>query len=341
MAVSSGVGPHRAWINVNGSMFPVEKGTAHRTATKKSGTFSGTIPFNYPGARSTLANLDDNESSVVVMTRGQTATLISGEIDNVSIDYIGGTIEVSGRDASAKLHDQKTGEKWVNKKPSEIIQDLAGRVGLGVSFDNEIALKMQRKMKDDYTKLTDNISYAMVVHKLSEFMGAHWFVKDGTLHVVSGSSQGSGYSISISVDGQGHIVSDALSLTVKRNVQAGKPIKVTTKSWHQREEKIFKGEHQTGGSGTAKEYVYHLPNLTQDHVDQHAKGKAKDHKRHEIEISVECVGDTSIDISGPLNLSGSDFDGSYTIDAIEDSFGDEGHTMTITAKGPKGGGGSE
>ena len=337
MAVSSGVGRHFAYAIVNGAQFPLEKGSVHLTATKKSGTFSGEIPLLYPGARQTLANLGDNSTSIVVTTRGQSGTLISGEIDDVDIDYVGSQIiSISGRDASAKLHDQKSSEKWVNKKPDEIISDLAGRVGLGVKID-ALGLKMQRLMKDDYTKLSDNISYAMVIHKLSEFMGAHWFVKDGVLNVVSQATQGGGYAINLSIDGQGRIVSDALSLKVKRNVQAGKPVKVTVKAWHTREEKVFTGQKTISGNGTAKEYVYHLPNLTQDHVDQHAKAMSKDHARHEIEVTAECVGDPSIDISKSLTISGTDMDGNYTIDTLEHSFGYEGHTMTITAKGPKSG----
>jgi prophage tail gpP-like protein len=342
MAISSGVGPHFAWAIVNGAQFPVESGTVHLTATKKPGIFSATIPMQYPGALAALADPGDNYTSIVVSTRGQTATLISGEIDDVEIEYVGGEyqIHICGRDPSAKLHDQKSSEKWVNKTPGEIITDLAGRVGLGVKIASPVAIKMQRKMKDDYTKLTDNISFAMVIHKLSEFMGAHWYVKDGTLNIVpSDGSTSSGYSVSVWLDGEGRIVSDALALKIKHNVQAGKPIDLAVKSWHTRHEKVYEGQQQISGKGTTKKYRYNLPNLTQEHVDQHAKSKAQDHKRNEIEITAQCVGDPSIDISQGLSISGTDFDGTYTIDAIEHEFGYEGHTMTITAKGPQGGGG--
>ena len=339
MAVSSGVGPHFAWAIVNGAQFPVEKGSVHLTATKKSGTFAATIPLLYPGARAALADPGDNQTSIVVSTRGQTATLIVGEIDDVDLDYTGGLIEISGRDASAKLHDQKTAEKWVNKKPHEIIEDLAGRVGLTAKISQPLQLKMQRLMKGDHTKLTDNISYSMVIHKLSELMQAHWYVQGSTLNVVSGDAQGGGYSVNLSIDGEGKIVCDCLSLKIKHNVQAGKPLNVNVKSWHTRDEKVYLGQTQLGGNGTPKEYTYHLPNLKQDHVDQHAKSKAKDHKRHETTVTAHCVGDPSIDISLGLTVNGTDLDGTYTIDSLEHEFGYGGHTMTITAKGPKGGGG--
>ena len=336
MAISSGVGPHFAIAVVNGVQFPIEKGSTHRTATKKSGTFSATIPLYYPGARS-LVTIGDNQTSIIVSTRGQVATLLSGEIDDVEPDYINGTLEISGRDGSAKLHDQKTAEKWVNKQPGDIIQDLASRVGLGVNISQPLQLKMQRLMKDDYTKITDNISYGMTIHKICELMQAHWFIKDGTLNIVSGQASGGGYSINLTVGPDNEISCDALSLKIKRNVQAGKPINVTVKSWHTRDAKTYQGQNQVGGNGTTKNYVYHLPNLTQDHVDQHAKAKSKDHNRHEITVTAECVGDPSIDISQGLTLSGTDLDGTYTIDGIEDSFGMDGHTMTINAKGPLGG----
>jgi hypothetical protein len=332
MAISSGVGPHLAWVIVNGSKFLIHEGSVSLTATKKSGTFSGKMPLLTPGAAGLFAALGDNDSSIVVETRGQTGTLISGEIDDVTLDIVGGEISFSGRDASAKLHDKKTAEKWINKKPDEIITDLAGRVGLSTQIE-PLALTMQRKMNDDYTKLSDNISYSMVVHKLSEFMGAYWYVQGSTLFVTI-TPPSDGYAVNYSIDNVGRIVSDCISLSIKRNIQAGKPVKVTTKSWHTQDQKKYQGENTISGNGTTKEYVYHLPNLTQEHVDQHSKGKSKDHARHEINVDAHCVGDPSISIAAGLALSGPYFAGTYKIDKLDHTVGMEGHSMTISAKGP-------
>lgn len=329
MAISSGVGPHFAVANVNGSNLPIISGQASCTATKKSATFSATIPLSYAGARSTLAFLGDNTTSILVSTRGQQVALITGEIDNVEFDYIGRTISISGRDASAKLHKTKSSEKFVNQTPAQVIQTIASRVGLSAAVD-AIALQAGRYINTDWVKLTDGVSYASVLHKLCEFMGAHWWVTGSALNVKSTQSAVSPYRINFS-DANG-VVSDALQLRVRRNVQAGKPISVTVKSWNPRQAKAFVGSSTVGGNGTTQNYVYHLPNVSQDHANQHAKAKASDHARHELEVSAELVGDPSIDVSQPLQLIGTEFAQTFKMDSVSHSFGMAGHTMQISAK---------
>lgn len=331
MAISSGVGPHFAWIDVNGSQFRVLEGDATLTATKKTGTFSAKIALGEPGVEDVLGpSLGDNTTSIIVSTRGQQGTLITGEIDDVDFDYTGGVVSITGRDASAKLHATKSAEKWVNKQPQDIIQDIASRVGLSAQID-PLALKASRIIQIDYTHMTDGISYASVLHKFAELMGGYWYVQGSNLIVKNTDSTSAPYIINY--DPGPPKTSDALSLKVRRNVQAGKPIKVTAKSWHPRKKQVFTGTADVGGNGSTREYTYHVPSLEQDHVDQHAKAKASDHARHELEVTVECVGDPSmIDPSSPLQLNGTVFAQSFKIDSIDHKFGYGGHTMTISAK---------
>lgn len=332
MAISSGVGPHSAWVNVNGSSFPVFDGSVDLAATKKSATFCAKIALGLPGVEAALANLGDNTTTITVMTRGQQATLVTGETDDVDFDYIGGVVSLTGRDAAAKLHTMKSSEKWANKQPGDIIQDIAGRVGLSPQID-ALAIKAGRIIQIDFTKLTDGISYGSVVHKLAEFMGAHWYVSGSKLMVKINGSTGAPYVLNYSAGPPK--VADVLSLHVRRNVQAGKSIKTTVKSWHSRKKTAYVGTSTIGGNGSTQEYIYHVPSLTQDHADQHAKAKAKDHARHEIEVTAEVVGDPSITVDQPLQLNGTAFAQSFAIDSIGHKFGINGHTMTINAKSAK------
>jgi hypothetical protein len=337
MPVTSGAGPHLAWVTVNGQIFPVEEGTAQRAATRRCGGFSGSVPIFYPGAEQTFTNLGDNTASISVQTLGATATLITGEIDDFELDYIGGGIHFTGRDASAKLHANKSAEKWVNKKPHEIIQDIAGRIGLPINIDQSIALLAGRQIEDDFAKLTDGVSYGAVVHKLSEFMGAHWFVdQKGTLNVKIGPSTSAPYIIKTWRNpATGEVESDALQMRIRRNVQAGKSLKVTVNSWHQDEKKAYTSSYTVGGNGSTQVYSYHLPGLTEDHVKQHAKSKANDHARHEIAVMATLVGDVSLTVDQPLQIVGTALDQTLSIDSISDSFGMRGHTMQIAAKSAK------
>ena len=337
MAVTSGAGAHLAWININGQNFPVEDGSTVRTAVRKSGSFTASIPLWYPGVESTLSALGDNTTTITVQTRGQQASLMTGEIDEASFDYIGGMVRVSGRDASAKLHATKSSEKWTNKYPHEIISDLAGRVGLSVNVD-PATVNAGRIFEIDYAKMTDGVSFAAVIHKLCEFMGAHWYVdQSGTLNVKSKTNSNAPYVINWSRNAAGEIVSDCLSLQIMRNVQAGKPINVRVNSWNARQKMAFSGTRTVGGNGTTQNYVYHLPGLTREQANQHAQAKASDHARHEIQVIAEVVGDPAIVISQPLQLNGTSFSQSLTIDSIEDGFGLKGHTMRISAKSAKAG----
>lgn len=333
MATSSGVGKHFAFISLNGTQYPVLNGHASITATKKSGTFSAEIPLGFPGVESAFGpSLGDNNASVIVTTRGQQGTLISGEIDDTDFDYIKGVLSISGRDASAKLHANKSAEKWINKHPHEIIQDIASRVGLSPQVD-PIALKASRIIQIDWAHLTDGISYASVVHKFAELMGAHWYVQGSNLVVKSTDSTSAPFVINYRAGPPKS--SDCLELKVRRNIQAGKPINVKVKSWHSRKKQTFTGTSSVGGNGSTVNYTYHVPGLEQDHVNQHAKARAKENSGHEIEYTAVCAGDPTMnDASRPLQLNGTAFSQSFKIDKIEHEFGMEGHKMTITGKAP-------
>jgi phage protein D len=339
MAISSGSGPHRAWLTVGGGQFPIQHGTVDQHATRKSSTFSATIPMSYPGAYQTFSNLGENTTAILVTTRGATNTLITGEIDSVDIDYVRTLISVTGRDQSAKLHAKKSAEKWTNKKGSEIVQELAGRVGLGVQVDASL-LMAGKKLTQEFVKLSDGISFAAVIHKLAELDGARWWVKNGTLHYQLSSNPSGSFTLNYVAPQPGQPMrADFLDLRIRRNIQAGKNVKVTVKSWHPRKKQVYEGQAEVGGNGGSSEYVYHIPNLTQEHAQRHAKSRADDHARHALTLTATCVGDPSIDVAMALQLSGTNaFDRQYQMDCVHHDFGMRGHTMTITAKLPTGAG---
>jgi hypothetical protein len=338
MAVSSGAGPHLAWVSVNGALFPLEHGSAEQTATRKSATFSGDVPLSYPGAEATFATLGANTASVIVSTRGVSAPLVSGEIDTADIDYVDRVIKFSGRDQSAMLHAVKSSEKWTNLPGSQIVQQLAGRVGLGAQVDPSLLLA-GKQVQIDYAKMTDGISYAAVIHKLAEFDGARWYVKNGTLIYQALANAAGIYTLNYVPPNSGSpMAADFLNLRVRRNIQAGKSINVTVKSWNPKQKQVFQDQSNVQGSGSSQNYVYHIPNLLQDHVTQHAKAKANEAARHELTLDAELVGDPSIDVAMDLVLSGTGFfDQAYQMDSIHHEFGMGGHRMTITAKSAKSG----
>ncbi|WP_024517080.1 hypothetical protein [Bradyrhizobium sp. Tv2a-2] len=333
MAITSGAGPHKAWLNVDGETLAIENGSVTQSAKRKTSSFSCAIPMSVKGAYETLAGLGDNNATITVLTRGTTGTLITGEVDRVSIDYIGRTIRVTGRDGSAKLHDNKSSEKWLNKMPSDIVSDLIGRVGLSGNVTSS-ALMAGKKVSSDFVKLSDNVSFAYIIHKLAQLDNAKWWVDpSGKFHYVPIGSPAGTYSIFINQD-QEPIVSDCLDLNITRNVQAGKGISATVKSWHPKLKQTFQYQSNVEGRGGPVQYQYHIPNLTQDHATKYAQSMASEKARHELTVSATVVGDPTVYAGMGLKLSGTKlFDQTYDIDTVHHNFGMPGHRTHITARG--------
>lgn len=335
MAITTGAGPHAAWLSVNGSAFPIERGSVSQRATRRTADFAATIPMS-GGAADDLSWIGDNDATVTLMARGQSATIFTGSVKRVSCDYIGRTIQVVGQDHSSKLHHNKTSEKWQNKMPSDIVQDLIGRVGLSGNVASS-SLMAGKRLEQDFIKLSDNVSFAQVIHKLAELDGARWFVDpSGQFHYLPfGSSLGS-YSIQINQDMQ-PISSDCLALRVSRNVEAGKDVVVSVKAWHPKKKQVFSYTSTVAGNGGPHSYSYHIPTLETDHVKRHAQSQAMERARHELTVNATVVGDPSVSAGMALQLSGTQFDQSFEIDHVHHEFGMSGYTTSITARAAKAG----
>jgi hypothetical protein len=333
MAVNSGVGSHFAFISVDGQQFPLERGRVSQNATRRSSSFSGALPLSYPGAESAFAGLGDNIAVITVITRGTSAPLVTGEVDLVNFDYIKREIHFTGRDKSAKLHQNKTAEKFLNKTPSSIVQDLTGRVGMPCSIQEGGTLLAGLKLQQDYVRLSDNVSFAYVIHKLAEFDGARWYVDgSGTFHYIVGSNSAGTYTINYQPPGPGYITSDAMELRIARNVQAGKSVNVQVKSWHPKKKQMFQGYTNIPGRGGPLQYNYDLPGLLQDHVNQHSLAMANERARHEIKVTASVVGDPTVYAGMGLQLNGTNYwDQTYDIDTVEHEIGMTGHRTHITA----------
>jgi hypothetical protein len=338
MAIIAGAGPHFSWLSVGGATFPIEHGSVEQHKTRKTSTFSAAIPLSYPGAEATLASLGDNDATIIVQTRGVTATLFTGEADTTEFDYVGRVIRITGRDKSAKLHENKTSEKWQNKKGSEIVQDLAGRVGLSVQADGSTLLA-GKQLEKDYVRLSDSISFAAVIDKLAQFDGARWWVdQNGTMQYRIGNSPTGTYTLNYTPPTAGYMTADFMVLKIRRNIQAGKTTKVKVKSWHPKKKEVFEYESNVEGNGGPINHSYHIPNLLKDHVQQYAKSRANELTRHELTLHATVAGDPTVNVAMSLQLNGTGYwDQTYEMDTVHHEFGMSGHRTSITARAGKGG----
>lgn len=325
MAISSGVAPHFAFING----VPILQGTVEQKATRKSSEFNCTVAMSSPGAKSLRGG---SSASVTVQNVAGGGTLITGTIDVSEFDYVKREIVVRGRDNSAKLHNMKVSKSWKNKKGSEIVSELVGMAGLGTSVQSS-PMMAGKKVKDDHVKLALDDSAGQTIHKLAQFDGFRWWVKNGTFHYAPiGFTTGS-YSVFYQEGEQ--IVSDCLELQIIENGQAqGGQVKVN--SWHPKSKEAFSGDGQissnAGSGGGQSNYNIHIPNLLQDQAQQWAKSIGKEISRNAITVIAHVIGDPAIDVGGALQVNGTDFAGSYPIDAITHMFGMRGYTMRIVAR---------
>lgn len=335
MAITEGAGPHAAWLTVNGRTFPIEHGQVNQEATRKTAQFSGVIPLSYPGAYEMAATTGDNEATITVLTRGRTATLVTGEVDYFNSDLISRVIQFTGRDKSAKLHEKKSSEKWVNKRPSEIVEDLIGRVGLSGKITAS-QIMAGKKLEQDFVHLSDNVSFGYLIHKLAQIDGCRWFVDPkGTFHYLPiGAAEGT-YSITIDQSRQ-PISADCMQLQIGRNVQAGKSIKTTIKSFHPKLKKVFSHTSSVEGNGGPTEYNYHIPNLLQEHVAKRARSHAAERARHELTVTATVVGDPDVSAGMGLQLNGTTYyDQVYELETVTHVVGMPGHTTHLTARSAK------
>jgi len=333
MAISFGVGPHAAWLSVGGSSWPIEHGNVSQSAHRKTSSFSGVIPMSWPGARAFFAGVDNGaEATITVMARGQRATLITGALDDVDFGYIPErVIRFAGRDKSSKLHESITSEKWLNKKPSEIVQDLIGRAGLSGNVTGS-AVQAGKQLQQDYVQLSENNSFDRIIREMARIDGARWWVDpNGTFHYVPYGDQLGSYSVSISQDSQ-PIRSDCLELKIRRNLQAARPHAVTVKGWHPKKRQIFQYTSNVGGAGPARTFNYQVPTIDQDRAQRHAKSEATEKTRHEFTVSATVVGDPSVSAGMGLSVSGSDFDQTFDIENVQHDFGMGGYRTHITAR---------
>jgi hypothetical protein len=333
MAVSTGVGPHLAFITLNGNSFPVTDGSVDQKATRKSSSFSVNVPMSFPGALDAFTNISQKQQvTIIVSTRGQQATLLTGVAEHVDFKFTARQITVHGHDESAMLHTMKVSQKFQNQTGSQIVQTLAAMAGLSVQAGSS-ALMAGKITNSDYAKLADNISIAAILHKVSEFDGARWLVQNGTLFYQLQDEPSGVYTLNYVAPTEDNPMSaDSLDLSVVLNVPVNDGGTFMVKSWHPRQAQAFQGQ-ATYGNGGSNQYVIHIPNLLQDHAQQHAQSKANELGKNAVTVRAHVVGDPTINIMMDLQVNGTDaFDATYQMDSITHHFGYGGHTMDLVAR---------
>jgi phage protein D len=322
-----------------GSFYPIDCSvdvSQHQSADK----FHATLPLDVPGASfwCDTAPINVTVTATNNFNEGGWTQMITGQVDNVEADFLHRIVKISGRDQTANMTDQKTNEKWLNKKPEDVIQDLAGRAGLGVQITGSSKDKAGLKFKDDYNRISEYDNYWNVITRLAKHMGCVAFVKGSTLYVQPyDQSTGGVFVVQYAPPtDETPAYGTTIDLKCTRNLHLSKDVKVKHNSWQHKEGKGVQSMFESSGSGAGTlEYMFKAANLTKSQQDQLAETKLNEILSHERTPHIHTYGDVNITPFMTLQLvgTGTGFDQSYLISTIAHHWSThDGYKMDINVR---------
>lgn len=261
---------------------------------------------------------------------GTASSLGTYVVDKVTCNCLPYRMSISGKAADmskGKIKERKE-RHWDDKTVKDIVEEVAGELGLSASVDSEIGA-----FKYPYFSQNDE-SNMHVLRRLERRHNGLFKVKDG--HLVfskrgSGNSAGGSFLGSVIVRPeiiiQGTCTFEANDRTKYKKVVA----------YYQDKDQAKRVAVEAEGSSEGEaEYRIPEPFSSVEEADKAAQSKAKDLKRGEGSASVTVVGNTGIIAGAPLIFSGvrPGLDGvPYIIDTATHTYSkSEGYRTQISAK---------
>jgi phage protein D len=245
------------------------------------------------------------------------ASLIVGTVDQVDIDPLNGSLNLTGRDQSTALIEARTQETFANRTSSEIAGILAARHGLSTDIQTtSTPVGRYWQLEHDQTTL-DHFSHITtewdLLVALAEHESFNLWVADGTLHFRA--------PVGATTPAMVLQPTDLISLRLERVLALAQTVEVTVKSWQSRQGvMVSQSASATQGNGTATtNYVYLVPNLTASAALELAQRRLAELTQHERVLVAEMPGELDLTPRMLLGLQGTGtaFDQSYQIDEIE------------------------
>ncbi|MBV9984498.1 hypothetical protein [Bradyrhizobium sp.] len=344
MASSEQVTAPRVYLAINGaSVVPVEC-SVHISLHQSADTFYAKIPLDNdagldetfwadtaPVPISILATNDVNSSAYT--------TLLVGNIDEPQIDFRERAVGIRGRDLTGALTDLKTSEKWQNRSNKDVITDIAGRVGISVTFNGDTD-QAGLQYDQDYSEISDSDSCWNVIVSCAKRLGCIAFVKQQTLFVQPlDFAPQSFFEVNYQRPTPAQIASgDFVSLFCARNLNLAGDASLTVQSWQHKQGKTITSKHKSKGTGNGKlDYIFRGANMTKEQQDRIGKNLLKQTLSHERVITLNRLpGDVTLNpatMGLRLSGTGTGFDQDYIISTISHQFdaAATGYSMDIGA----------
>lgn len=274
---------------------------------------------------------------------------IYGQVDDVTLDPVSRTIEVSGRDLTAQMIDTKTTEKWQNLTSSQIAAKIAAAHNL-TPVVTATSIKAGKYYEIDHARMTDQRSEWDLLTALAHEEGFVVFVRGKSLYFQPKPDPNSAPYLlhwqEPEEAGQPPKF-NGTSLLFARNLTLAKDVIVQVRSWNVKNKKGYTKTAQATHNkntvlagaaqpvGEAQVYSYTIPNLTPEQALKKAQAILKEITAHEVRVDVEMPADNILDVTTILQVIGTEtaLDQIYYPDSIKRKMNeDEGYTMTVLAK---------
>jgi len=285
--------------------------------TRSAGTFHAVMSLNDPNnAPDYWATAAPIEVEITIL--GQ--NLFTGQVDMVSFDYHAGTIGINGRDLSALLMDKTTTETFDNRSRASVVQELAGRAGLGFAggssgmVGDDAGKEWESKHR---AALEEARSLWSIIDNYAKIEGVSAYVLGRTLYYgdVAGGNAG---SFNFRPQSQGQAASaNFCDIQFRRNMALAKTLKVTVSGYHAKKKRKIRGDATKPGQGGEMEIKTHRYNNGDDgEAGTIAQNTLKDWADKEFGCTVTIPGDPSKRNGATMSISGTALDGSYTLEGI-------------------------
>lgn len=275
-------------------------------------------------------------------------TIVVGNVDDIEFNPAARTLELSGRDLSAKLIDNKTApEAYRNQTSSDVAAALAKKYGLATDI-KKTTTKVGTYWDADHIGLTDQRSEWDVLTYLASQEGFVVRMKGRTLVFQPSPFEAPAKDFYVfdwdTASGRPHFNGTELSFT--RSLTVAKGVSVTASSFQTKNKKAITAVYPKAARGTAagkatpvgggENHKLRLPpNKSVLEVQQAAKRRHDEIMSHEMHLRATLPADHSLDIASALKVQGTDtaYDQVYYLDAVTRTMSMEsGYTMAIRAK---------
>lgn len=269
-------------------------------------------------------------------TDGVVSSLVTGAVDMLRLDPIGGTLILEGRDFTAAFIEARTREAFANRTASEIAQLLSARHGLSAQV-SATTTPVGRYYQAEHDRITlDQFSRVTTEWDLLVFLaqqeGFDVFVQGSTLFFQPSAETTTPMSLA---------PGNFESLRLERALTLARDIMVSVKSWNSRQQSAFVQTARAGsGQGVQRpgrdpvlNYVLVRPNLTPQQALQMAQQVLTDLSRHERSFEAVMPGELTLAPRSQIALSGtaSQFDATYQVARLDRQIGPHGFSQRLRA----------